>query len=276
MRYLVVMVRFAGIGAIVLLALGAGLEDGPEPDTLAAWRLYERLTEERIEAELAASEAGEGGAALAEDELRACDAALEAGQVCIRKRATLTEEGKPVAVPGGLIHHWSGTILVPGVDVERVLDFVKDYDRSHEYFEDVEQSRLLHRDGDVYDIFLRLRRQKVMTVHYNTEHRVRYRRHGPGEASSRSVATRIREIEHPGRDNESEKGPGSDRGFLWALNSYWRFQEVSGGTLVHCESVSLSRPVPQAARWLVKRFLDSVPRESLESTLGPIRAELAR
>ena len=271
------MVRFAGIGSILLLAAATGSGDGPQPDTLAAWRLYERLTEERIEAELAAAEDGDGGAAaLGEDELRACAPVLQSGEVCIQKRATLTEEGRPISVPGGLIHHWSGTILVPGVDVERVLEFVKDYDRSHEYFEDVEESRLLRRDGDVYDIFLRLRRRKVMTVHYNTEHRVRYRRHGPGEASSRSVATRIREIDHPGKDNEAEKDPDSDRGFLWALNSYWRFQEVEGGTLVHCESVSLSRPVPAAAKWLVKRFLDSVPRESLESTLGPIRAELAQ
>ena len=269
------MVRFAGIGALLSLATMAGSSAGPEPDTLTAWRLYQRLTEERIESELSAADRGEGGPALAEDELLECSPVLEAGEACIRKRTTLTEEGKPVTVPGGMIHHWSGSILVPGVDVDGVLEFVQNYDHSHRFFDDVEASRLLGRDGEVFDIFLRLRRRKVMTVHYNTEHRVRYRRHAPGDASSRSVATRIREIHQPGQETESEKEPGADRGFLWALNSYWRFQEAEGGTLVHCESVSLSRSIPAAARWLVKSYLDSVPRESLESTLEPLRDVLA-
>ena len=88
------------------------------------------------------------------------------------------------------------------------------------------------------------------------------------------MATSIREIANPGEPNESEKPEGDDRGFLWRLNSYWRFQETEEGTFVECETVSLSRDVPAAARWLVKNFLDSVPKESLESTLFPMRDRL--
>ncbi len=43
--------------------------------------------------------------------------------------------------------------------------------------------------------------------------------------------------------------------------------------IVELESVSLSRGVPVAVRWLVGRYLDSVPRESLEATLEPIQRE---
>ena len=58
---------------------------------------------------------------------------------------------------------------------------------------------------------------------------------------------------------------------MWRLESYWRFEEGDGGTFVECESVSLSRSIPAAAEWLVRSFIESVPRESLEGTLLPIR-----
>ena len=133
-----------------------------------------------------------------------------------------------------------------------------------------------HGDGDDFRIFLRLRRKKIVTVHYNTEHFVRYTHHGGGRMSSASYATRIAEIENAGAAAESEKALGDDRGFLWRLNSYWRFEQAWGGVIVELESVSLSRGVPVAVRWLVGRYLDSVPRESLEATLEPIQREAPR
>ena len=105
---------------------------------------------------------------------------------------------------------------------------------------------------------------------------VRYARHGPGLASSASYATRIAEVKDAGTARETEKPVGDDRGFLWRLNSYWRFEEAWGGVIVELESISLSRGVPVALRWLVGRYLDSVPRESIAATLEPIRRETPR
>ena len=85
------------------------------------------------------------------------------------------------------------------------------------------------------------------------------------------MATRIAELDAAGEPTEREKAAGDDRGFLWRLRSYWRFQEVPGGVIVELESVSLSRGIPRAFRWIVGRYLDSVPRESIEATLAPIR-----
>jgi hypothetical protein len=116
-----------------------------------------------------------------------------------------------------------------------------------------------------------LKRQKVVTVHYNTEHLAEYTHHSPTRASSRSATTRIVQLENPGEEGEREKPVGNDSGFLWRLNSYWRFQQVDGGVVVECESVGLSRGIPAAFRWLVSPFVKSVPRESLESTLSSIR-----
>ena len=60
---------------------------------------------------------------------------------------------------------------------------------------------------------------------------------------------------------------GDDSGFLWRLNSYWRFREQDGGVIVECESVSLSRGIPYGFGWLIGDYVESIPRESLESTL---------
>ena len=97
------------------------------------------------------------------------------------------------------------------------------------------------------------------------------RQHGSERASSRSFTTRIAEIEDAGEATESEKPVGDDRGFLWRLNSYWRFQEEDGGGFVECESISLSRSIPFGLGWLIKGCVESIPRESLENKLASIR-----
>jgi hypothetical protein len=238
----------------------------PRQETLAAWERAVELTETRISAELS-SEAG----FLAIDflspaEREAASRALEAGEVFVRKLPV------EVDVPHGMAHHWLGAVFVPGVEVDGIVRWLQQYDEHDRRFGEVEDSRLLSRDGDRFEIFLRLRRKKIVTVQYATVHEVLYRRHGSGRTSSVSRATRIAELEDAGTPEEREKPAGSDRGFLWRLHSYWRFQQVPGGVVVECESLSLSRGVPAAVRFLVGPYLDSVPRESLESTLAPIRS----
>ena len=245
-------------------------------ETLTAWESYVALTEERIAGELERTDGFLLLDSLPPSERARCQDALSIGGVCILERETLSEEGKEIRVPDGMIHHWYGSVLVPGATVESVLDWVKTYDDRERFYPEVEDSRLLGRSGDEFHIFLRLKRTKVLTAHYNTEHQVTYRSHGGTRASSRSIATRIRELDHPGTPREAEKSPDEDRGFLWRLNSYWRFEERDGGTYVECESVSLSRDAPPGIRFALSQFIRSVPRESLESTLLPIRENLSK
>ena len=87
-----------------------------------------------------------------------------------------------------MVHHWYGSVFVPGATLEEVLKWEQDYSRHQEYFNEVEESRLLSQEGNVFRIFLKLRRTKVITVHYNTEHLVVYSHHDSGEASSKSEA----------------------------------------------------------------------------------------
>src|SRR5206468_7258861 len=146
----------------------------------------------------------------------------------------------------------------------------------YRYFKVVEDSKLLSHDGDRFDIFLRFVRKKVVTVHYNTNHTAIYRHHRDGFESSRSFTTRIAEVQNAGTASEMEKPVGDDSGFLWRLNSYWRFKQQGDGVVVECESISLSRSIPFGLGWLIKGFVESVPRESLENTLVSIRDGVAK
>jgi hypothetical protein len=249
---------------MTMLAVVLLLAD-PREETVAAWERAVELTESRISRELASSAGFLATDFLPRAEREAVSRAFEAGEVFTTKLPVAVE------IQGGMVHHWLGAVFVPDVDVEDLVCWLQEYDEHDERFDEVEASRLLSQEGDTFEVFLRLRRKKIVTVHYATEHEVVYRSHGFGRHSSVSRATRIAELEDAGTRDEKEKPPGTDRGFLWRLHSYWRFQQVPGGVVVECESLSLSRGVPAAVRWLVGRYLDSVPRESLESTLLPIR-----
>ena len=91
----------------------------------------------------------------------------------------------------------------------------------------------------------------------------------------RSYSTRIAELSDPGAPGEREKPVGHDNGFLWRFNNYCSIEERAEGSYVQCESVSLSRRVPVGLGWLVGPFVNSIPRESLEFTLGRIRTSMA-
>jgi hypothetical protein len=244
-------------------------------ETEAAWEHYVELTEERIHRELASKEGFLVQDFLEDSERAKASEVVSAGEVFTTKLRTQEPDGSEIQIPGGMVHHWTGSVFVPGADLLSLVRWLQNYDEHECYFAEVEDSRLLAREGESFDIFLRLKRKKIVTVHYATEHTVLYRRQGTGRISSKSQATRIAEIDDAGTAREREKPVGEDRGFLWRLNSYWRFQQRPDGVVVELESVSLSRGVPLAVRWLVGPYLDSVPRESLEATLLPIRLTAA-
>ena len=272
------IVKIPAYALVALLGLVPAMAGAAElqEETLNAWDLYRRLTEQRIDGELAPQEGFLIRDFLPDGEASTVRRSIVMGNVFIRKMETRNEEGGKIEIPDGLIHHWYGSVFVPDAKLKEVLAWEQDYANHKDYFEDVEDSRLISRRGDVFEIFLRLRRKKIITVYYNTDHIVTYRQLGPGEATSRSEATRIAELEDANTPREREKPPGDDRGFMWRLHSYWRFKQEPDGVVVECESISLSRTIPVAFRWVVKPFISSVPHESLEATLRPLREALTR
>jgi hypothetical protein len=65
---------------------------------------------------------------------------------------------------------------------------------------------------------------------------------------------------------------GHGGGFLWRMNSYWRFEEKERGVYVEVESISLTRDIPTGLGWMIRPFVTSIPRESLLMTLGSTRS----
>jgi hypothetical protein len=193
------------------------------------------------------------------------------------QRLTTRDEGREIDVPDGLIHHWIGATFVRGATLERGVALLQDYDNHAELFAPmVTRSRLLKRSGDTFVSFLRFRQKKVITVVVNTENEAHFSRPGPGRAEARIRSTRIAEVDNPDTPQESEKPVGNDGGYLWRLNTYWRVLEADGGIYVQCESVTLTRGIPVGFGWLIRPFVTSIPRESLEFTLETSRKLLGR
>ena len=235
-------------------------------EALTAWNDRVRSVEARRARELA-----RGGGFLALDFQPQSDRVREAllrGIVVVAHEVRSDDEGS--RVPGGTIQHWRGAVFVRGVTLDRLLDALRD-PRQHGYRpRDVLEWRLLARSGDRERVFLKIRRQEIVEAVFATEHDVTFTRHGPDRASSRSTATRIAELED-GR----EQPPGRDRGFLWRLNSYWRYEAVPGGVLVELESLTLSRDVPALLAPVATPIVRRIARESIERTLTGIRDQLA-
>jgi len=235
--------------------------------TLQVWDSYVQLTEKRIDAELK-----DESRFLRMDIMKPADSAkvkgvLKSGQMYAEKMKTLDGAGHEIEVPSGLIHHWYGAIFIPGIKVEPLIRWIQDYDQHYKYFKEVEKSKLLSRNGDTFRVYLRFMRTKIVTVHYNTEHTATYRDHGKGMASSRSVSTKIAEVDDAGTPSEKEMAIGIDSGYMWRLNSYWRFREQDGGVVVECESLSLSRGLPFGTGWLISGYVQNISLESLESAM---------
>ena len=222
--------RGVAVAAVATLsaqtASAAGLELRPE--TIAAWDEHVNATEARL------NEPRQGSAQIFEP------------------------YGEAVGIAGGTIHDWHGSTWIRGTTVDRIV-FALMHPGTPPPQEDVLESRLLARSGNTLDVYLKLVRRTVMTVTYDTEHRVTFAWHSPELATSRSVSTKI-----------AEEG-GGDHGFLWRLNSYWRYSQIGPNVLVDVESLSLSREVPVLIKPVASPIISRIARESMERTLDAMR-----
>jgi hypothetical protein len=181
----------------------------------------------------------------------------------------------PVKVSNGLIHDWIGAALIPGTTVEDTLALVQDYDNHKNIYKpEVIASKLISRQGNDFQIYLRLLKQKIMTVVLDTDHDVHYRPVDQKRWICRSHTTRIAEVEGAGTPQEQVRPPDTGYGFLWRLYSYWRFQEREDGVYVECRAVSLTRDVPFGLGWVIEPIIQKLPKESLINTLEATRQAL--
>jgi putative flippase GtrA len=199
-------------------------------------------------------------------------ALLRRGEVYVERDTVGDQKSGRIDVDGGLVNHWRGTVLVPKVSLDQLLKVLQEPQSDKHKQEDVLSSRVVSRDGDSQKVYLRLRRTKFVTVVYDTEYDVDYRRLGADRALSNSISTRIVEIENAGTPDERALPEGNDHGYMWRLNSYWRYQQRPDGVLVEIESLTLSRDLPPIIGALIRPIVTSTARESMTRTLASVRA----
>jgi hypothetical protein len=241
--------------------------------TIRAWDAYIAATEARIDAELASTR-GFLAVDFMADQKDLRDA-IAGGGVPVRRLTTTNPSGEGIPVPDGYIAHWHAAVLVPGTTLDTILRRLQ-HPELEAHQQDVVALRVLEREPDRLQLAIRMRRRNIVTVTYDTEHALAYRRHDEARASSTSVSRKIVEIEHAGSSRERALPEGEDRGFLWRMNSYWRYEQVPGGVIVELESVTLSRSIPFGLSLIAEPIANRIARESITRTLDHIRGTYAQ
>jgi hypothetical protein len=267
--------------AVILLAslsLASPLFPGetPTPETLKAFDNYVQAAEARNSEELTARKNFLWVDVLPEHERERTYRLLKRQQTIIRHSASCASRDCSY-IPGGIIHDWTGITFVSGVTLQQTLSALQDYDRDADYYRPtVLRAKLLSRAGNSFRVFLRLKETHVLTVVLDTEYEIQYLGVDNAHAESVSHSTRITEIESAGSPQEHAASPKDNHGFLWRLNSYWRFYQADGGVYIQCNAISLTRDVPARLGWLAGPFIQNVPRESLDFTLTATREALLK
>jgi len=258
--------------AAALLSIGAAPAADLKPATLAAFDRYVTLTEARMAGEIAGSSPFLWVDRQAEPGRTAALRRLEAGEV-VSSRLETRDGRTEIAAPDGLLHHWVGTVLVPGATMDRVLAFVKDYPQYPAHFGPmIQRARVLKQTPDRFDVTMRTWAKKILTVIIDADYAVEYRALSPTRVATKSVASNVHEIGGTAGTPAERRTPADKgEGYLWRLNTYCWFDQRAEGVYEQCESVSLTRDVPFGFGWIVRPFITGIPRETLEFTLGRVR-----
>jgi hypothetical protein len=239
--------------------------------TTSAFDRYVAATEARF-----ANELRPGGPFLYIDALKNDDRQkaydqLKQGEILVEKLETKAP-GVSADVPDGIVHHWVGLIFISGATLAQTLPVVKDYDRRAELYKpDIIASHTTWHKGDDYKMFLRLHQKKFTTVVFNTDYDVHWGAVSATKMFSNSISTRIAEVKDRDKPDGPELPVGTGHGYLWRLNTYWRFEEKDGGVYLQCEALSLTRDIPTGLGWLLKPLVTSIPKASLNRALGQTR-----
>jgi len=252
---------FAPLAAFVALLAGPPASAFPQPDPAAnaGFDTYIHTLETRL-----AEQHQRQDAFIAPVNLPDAGTRLHKGEFLIEN---LTPK-PPIELPGALLFHWRGTAFVPGAAAADFEHLLREFNSYPKYFApQVLQAAILSQDGDHLQTRLRVRQHHVITVVLDTNYDVTFVRLDPQRGYSLSRSTQIAEIEGAGTPSERTLAPAQAHGFLWRLNTYWTREERDGGLYLQIESVSLTRSIPSGLGWIVRPFVESIPRESLEFTL---------
>jgi hypothetical protein len=258
-------------GLLAAFAAAAELKQ----DTIQAFDQYVKITEEER-----AAKTRKSGAFLwidsQEETLRQqLRERLARGEV-VTKRLETRDDNRPIRIPHGLVHHWVGTIFIPGATLPQTMTLMENYPAYPQLFSfGVQRSKVLSQEKNGYQVQLRMFREARSPIFYNVDLDDRYTRVDASHGYRRSRSTRIAELADVGKPGEHDLPVGDDRGLLWRLNLDWSCQEENDGVFLQIELIALSRGVPAIIAWLANPYIQGIPQGYLEKVLQALRSGLA-
>jgi hypothetical protein len=182
-----------------------------------------------------------------------------------------------ITVPGGLVHHWIGRTLLRGVTLEHVVGVSASYAAYSTVYKSIVASRVLGQEGDIYRVLMRLKESEAgITAVLDVRSTIQWVEHRAGVVYALSNADEIREVEHPGRQNERLLPPGRDSGYLWRANTFTHFRQEGDGVHVEMETFGLSRRFPPMLGWIIEPIARRVGRRSVQRSLEEFSAAVRR
>lgn len=251
-----------------MLACGLCCAEQPSQAAIAGFNTYVVALESR----LATEHRQDSGFVVLAGSTTETEARLRRGELVIENLTPSKND-----LPGAMLYHWRGTAYLPGakaVEFEQVMHGFAAYPRI--YTPEIVSAKVISQNGNRYQVTMRIEQKHVITVVMDTTYDIEFSPTDALRGWSASRTTHIDEIENAGTRNERVLSPANQHGFLWRLNTYWTCEERDGGLYIQIESVSLTRSIPTGLGWVIGPFVESVPRESLEFTLGATRYALRR
>ena len=219
-----------------------------KPETVHAFECYVQTAEARLDAR---------------QQFLVADSNQEFNNQLIkgRKVQTVLPNGpNPHQVPGGQLYDWVGGVFIPGVNLERTLRMLQDYDHRAQFFPEIlSSSKLQCRSGDKHFGFVMQMKEPAVI---ETQNDVVWEQVDAKRWRCRSYSTGVREI-------------GKNHGYLHKLYSYWRFAETDKGVYVESETITLSSEFSGFTRALGSMLMGINPEKSLKKTLESMRESLS-
>jgi hypothetical protein len=253
-------------------ALSIARASEPQPATVAAFNRYAMLVEEQIKTRV-----GPHNFLWLDEHPKEKSLAWFSEDVIAPLK--MLDNGKEIPVPEGLIQDWIGAIFLEGATLERVRDVVTGFADYRNYFkQQFADSRLVKREGDRFDAFLRIYKKQLQPVALNANLSADYTMLDPSRVYLICRSTHIGEALHANKKNSSEeRSPEDEHGYLWRMNLYWRLEYADNGVYAEVELISLSRDEGghRLGRFM-NGFVQNFPREFVAGFMDGLRQSFPR
>jgi hypothetical protein len=190
---------------------------------------------------------------------------------CLRRVSAGEIESEPgahggmVSVPSGLVHHWVGTVFLPGVGTSELLSIMQDYDSySVTYRPAVVESKLLSHDGNDFDYRVKMVESGFgLKSGFVGDFHAQYHQLNENEGYAVTEGTRLVQL-------SNDSTPEYVRGVVTIA----RYRHSNGGMYLEVETLTLSRDIPGAIKWMASPMVKHFAKQAMVETLERLRTRV--